>query len=208
MKRLKALTILLIFTSIIPTNAAHVIKKEDAALFKRDSIYSEIDVGADSGTADSDDGNRSKDAEDRFSVVTASKDGDTYSNQWSNYKLTLNDEFLSAKDVYDFYADGMKFDFGIYFRDYSRIAIYYTRLSRDLSVVAANFAPGAPTSDVVIAGETYKHVSLDVPYPYGVEKYEYYFRNIDGKLMVIELYYEEDRDICKKYIDKIQRIKE
>ena len=75
-------------------------------------------------------------------------------------------------------------------------------MSRDLSVVAANFAPGQPVDDVEIAGQIYKHVTLDVPYPYGIEIYNYYFRVIDGKLMVIETYHEEDYDKCRKYIDE------
>ena len=77
----------------------------------------------------------------------------------------------SGKTLIDF-----EYDFGIYFQDYSRIAVYYTSLSRDLSVVAANFAPGQPVDDVEIAGQIYKHVTLDVPYPYGIEIYNYYFR--------------------------------
>ena len=109
--------------------------------------------------------------------------------------------------MYDFNADGIKFDFGIYFNDYSRIAVYYTRLSRDLNVVAANFAPGQPVDDVEIAGEIYKHVSQDVQYPYGVEKYNYYLRVIDGKLMVIETYHEDKYQISRKYIDAFEPVK-
>jgi hypothetical protein len=80
-------------------------------------------------------------------------------------------------------------------------------LSKDLNVVAANFAPGEPVDDVEIAGETYKHVALDVKYPYGIEKYNYYLRVIDGKLMVIETYHEDGYEICRDYIEEFQPAK-
>lgn len=207
------LTLTLVFSNIFSAFSATVIKKEDAALFSKKSIYSDIDVyeGGKLPESTDDGGNgmrQSDEALNKFSVVTATVDGDTYTNIWSNYKVTISEPHLTANEVYDFYADGMKFDFGLYFRDYSRIAVYYTRLSKDLNVVAANFAPGAPVSDVVVGGEFYKHVSLDVPYPYGVEKYEYYLRNVDGKLMVIELFYEDGKETSRQFIEKFEKAKE
>ena len=180
--------------------AATVIKKEDAAQYSKKSVYADINVqeqiGSASGNGDST-LRENDEAINKFSCVTATKEGNTYTNTWSNYKMTISHDYRNANDVYDFNAEGIKYDFGIYFTDYSRIAVYYSRLSRDINVVAANFAPNSTIEDVVIADETYKHVSLDVPYPYGTEKYDYYLRNIDGKLMVIELYWEEGREKCK-----------
>lgn len=194
--------------------AATVIKKEEADLFSRKSIYSDVNAGetlpakTDSSSDEHTGFSVREDDLNRFTCMTATKEGNnTYYNPWSNYKLVFEEPFLSAKDDYDFYADGVKFDFGVFFEDWSRIAIYYSRLSKDINVVAANFAPGKPVTDVVIAGEIYKHVTLDVPYPYGVEKYDYYLRNIDGKLMVIETYWEDDHQTSKKYIDKIVKYK-
>ena len=186
--------------------AATPIKKEDAPLFSKKSIYSDIGVQETVITKGTDDTGirQSDDALNKFTAVTATKNGTTYTNTWSNYKITFDDQYYNANDIYDFNGDGIKYDFGIYFQDYSRIAVYYTRLSRDLSVVAANFAPGQPVDDVEIAGQIYKHVTLDVPYPYGIEIYNYYFRVIDGKLMVIETYHEEDYDKCRKYIDEFE----
>lgn len=195
--------------NIIPTFAATPIKKEDAPLFSKKSIYSDIGVREDIITQGSDDEGlrQNDDAINRFTAITATKNGNTYTNTWSNYTIEFEDTFYNANDMYDFNADGIKFDFGIYFNDYSRIAVYYTRLSRDLNVVAANFAPGQPVDDVEIAGEMYKHVALDVQYPYGIEKYNYYLRVIDGKLMVIETYHEDNYDISRKYIDAFERAK-
>lgn len=217
-KSLSILSILLlIFSNMAPAFAAHVINKEDAALFKKDSIYSDVTAG-EQFKADNNSGGEgasggssymSDEVVNKFSVVTATKNGSVYTNPWSNYKIDFSKyDFMTANDVYDFNAEGMKFDFGIYFKDYSRIAVYYTRLARDINVVCANFAPNSEVTEVMIAGEVFKHVSLDVPYPYGVEKYEYYLRNIEGKLMVIELYYEDGREISKEYIDKFERLKE
>ena len=195
--------------NIISTFAATPIKKEDAPLFSKKSIYSDIGVREDIITQGSDDEGlrQNDDAINRFTAITATKNGSTYTNTWSNYTIEFEDTFYNANDMYDFNADGIKFDFGIYFNDYSRIAVYYTRLSRDLNVVAANFAPGQPVDDVEIAGEIYKHVALDVQYPYGIEKYNYYLRVIDGKLMVIETYHEDNYDISRKYIDAFERAK-
>lgn len=210
---IKKIIALIVFSLLIcaPTFSATVLKdKEEAALFKRDSIYSDINVQENFViNKDSDDQGlrQNDDAINKFTAVTAQKSGNTYTNNWSNYKLTIKDQFYNANDIYDFNADGIKYDFGIYFNDYSRIAVYYSRLSRDLNVVAANFAPGKVPDDVVIAGEVYKHVDLDVPYPYGIEKYNYYFRNIDGKLMVIETFHEDNYDISRKYIDMFEKAK-
>lgn len=195
--------------NLIPTFAATPIKKEDAALFSKKSIYSDIGVQEDIVSKGTDDTGirQSDDAINRFTAITATKNGKRYTNTWSNYTIEFDDTFYNANDMYDFNADGIKYDFGIYFNDYSRIAVYYTRLSRDLNVVAANFAPGQPVDDVEIAGEIYKHVSQDVQYPYGIEKYNYYLRVIDGKLMVIETYHEDKYQISRKYIDAFEPVK-
>ena len=209
-KKFLAITIFMsLIINIVPTFSATVIKKEDAALFSKKSIYSDIDVIEQAVTKDAGEGDvrQRDDVIDKFTATTATKSGNTYTNIWSNYTLTVDDQYYNANEIYDFYADGIKYDFGVYFKDYSRIAVYYTRLSKDLNVVAANFAPGQPVTDVVIAEQTFKHVSQDVEYPYGVEKYDYYLRNVDGKLMVIELYWEEGHDICKDYIEKFEKAK-
>ena len=201
-------TFIMIALNIVPTFSGTVIDKSQAPLFKKNSIYSEIGVqdGVTIKGSDSSE-NANDDMINRFNAVTATRNGNTYTNTWSNYKIEINDQFYNANEMYDFNAEGIKYDFGIYFNDYSRLAVYYTRLSRDLNVVAANFAPGQPIDDVEIAGEIYKHVSLDVPYPYGVEKYNYYFRAIDGKLMVIETYHEDKYQKCRKYIDAFEPAK-
>lgn len=211
---MKSKLLILIMSSCVIFNtitsfAATPIKKEDAALFSKKSVYSDVGVIEEFGLNGTDNTGlrQNDDAINRFTAITATKSGNTFTNTWSNYTIEFNDTFYNANEMYDFNADGIKFDFGIYFSDYSRIAVYYTRLSRDLNVVAANFAPGQPVDDVEIAGEIYKHVSLDVPYPYGVEKYNYYLRVIDGKLMVIETYHEDKYQICRKYIDEFQPAK-
>ena len=121
------------------------------------------------------------------------------------YRLDNANNEIGFSDYFN--GDGIKYDFGIYFVDYSRLAVYYTRLSRDLNVVAANFAPGQPVDDVEIGGQIYKHVTLEVPYPYGIEIYNYYFRVIDEKLMVIETFHEDGYDNCRKYIEEFQPAK-
>ena len=209
-KKILIITLLFVLINVVNVLAATPIKKEDAPLFSKKSIYSDIGVQQSpitSKDADSSGIRESDDALNRFTAVTATKNGTTYTNTWSNYKITFDDQYYNANDIYDFNGDGIKYDFGIYFTDYSRIAVYYTRLSRDLSVVAANFAPGQPVDDVEIAGQIYKHVTLDVPYPYGIEIYNYYFRVIDGKLMVIETFHEEDYDKCRRYIDEFEPAK-
>ena len=211
MKKLSYISFLIVFVilNIVCVFAATPIKKEDAPLFSKKSIYSEVGVQEsfvqkgvdDSGIRQSDD------ALNKFTAVTATKNGKTYTNTWSNYTITFDDQYYNANDIYDFNGDGIKYDFGIYFADYSRIAVYYTRLSRDLNVVAANFAPGQPVDDVEIGGQIYKHVTLEVPYPYGIEIYNYYFRVIDEKLMVIETFHEDGYDNCRKYIEEFQPAK-
>ena len=211
MKRLIVLlTIISSILSITPSFSATILKdKSEAAQFKKDSIYADIDVKeqivnkdvtTDTGLRDNDD------ALNKFSAATATKKGNTYTNTWSNYTITFDEQTHNANDIYDFNAVGIKYDFGLYFDDYSRLAVYYSRLSRDLNVVAANFAPKAIPDEVEIAGVPFKHVTLDVPYPYGVEKYNYYFRNIDGKLMVIETYNEDKYDKCRKYIERFEKV--
>ncbi len=210
--KVKLILFSLVFSAIItiPAFSATVLKdkEKEAPLFKKDSIYSDINVQEQvivNKTTSEDAGLRQNDdAINKFTAVTATKSGNTYTNTWSNYKVSLTDQYYNANDIYDFNADGIKYDFGVYFTDYSRLAIYYSRLSRDLNIVCANFAPKAIPDDVEIAGAYYKHVSLDVPYPYGVEKYNYYLRNIDGKLMVIETFHEDNYDISRKYIDLIE----
>ena len=39
-----------------------------------------------------------------------------------------------------------------------------------------------------------------------LEKYNYYFRNVDGKLMVIETYHEDKYDKCRKYIERFEKV--
>lgn len=210
--KVKLILFSLVFSAIItiPAFSATVLKdkEKEAPLFKKDSIYSDINVQeqiiVNKNTSDDASLRQNDDAINKFTAVTASKSGNTYTNTWSNYKVSLTDQYYNANDIYDFNADGIKYDFGVYFTDYSRLAIYYSRLSRDLNIVCANFAPKAIPDDVEIAGAYYKHVSLDVPYPYGVEKYNYYLRNIDGKLMVIETFHEDNYDISRKYIDLIE----
>ena len=190
--------------------SATVIKKEDAALFSKKSIYSEIDVQEHIVSNDTDEVGGLRDNDDalnKFTAVTATKSGDTYTNNWSNYTITLNKTHFNANDIYDFNADCIKYDFGVTFQDYSRLAVYYTRKSRDLNVICANFAPGCTPEDVEIAGAIYKHLTLDVPYPYGIEKYNYYLREIDGKLMVIETYHEDGYEIARKFIDEFEPAK-
>lgn len=201
-------TIFFIISLILASNicfAATILKdKEDAKELSKKSIYSEVGVSEQLVTENTKRDN--DDAINKFSVTTATKNGNTYTNTWSNYTITFEDNFNTANEFYDFYADGIKYDFGIYFSDYSRIAVYYTRLAKDINVVAANFAPGKTPVDEVVAGEVYKHVSLEVPYPFGVEKYDYYLRNIDGKLMVIEVFYEKDDDKSKQYIEEFTKV--
>ena len=202
------ITIFLFFCSLA-TYSAHVINKEDAAQYSTKSKYSIVGVqdGITLKGIDDSGFSQSDDALNRFTAVTAKKNGNTYTNTWSDYTITIDDEFANANDIYDFNGDGIKYDFGIYFQDYSRLAVYYTRLSSDLNLVASRFAEGGQVDDVEIGGHVYKHVAKDVPYPYGVEIYNYYLREIDQKLMVIETFHEERYDKCRDYIDEFKPAK-
>jgi len=141
----------------------------------------------------------------RFSVPKGTKSGNTYSNSWSNYSVSFTDTVYNANEYYDFSSDGVQFDFAVYFRDYSRIAVYYSRLSRDLNTIAEKFAPGETPNDQVIAGEVYKHVTYKEPYPYGTLIYDYYLRNVDNKLMVIECFHEKEGEIAPNYISRFTK---
>ena len=211
MRSLKLFLTIILFMILgsYATFSAHVIKKEDAAQYSTKSKYSIVGVqeGITVKGVDSDGFSQNDDALNRFTAVTAKKNGRTYTNTWSDYTLTIDDEFANANDIYDFNGDGIKYDFGIYFQDYSRLAVYYTRLSSDLNLVASRFAEGGTVDDVDIGGHIYKHVVKDVPYPYGVETYNYYLREIDQKLMVIETFHEDKWDKCRKYIDEFEPAK-
>lgn len=204
-------TILIIIANVFTSNAAHVLKdKEEAAQYStKNNIYSIIGVqdGIVQKGADESGFKQSDEEMNRFTAVTATKNGNTYTNKWSNYKITFEDDYFNGNDYYDFNGDGIKFDFGIYFTDYSRIAVFYSRLSSDLNVVASRFADNNEVDDVVIAGQVFKHTYRDVPYPYGIERYNYYLREIDQKLMVIETFHEDGYDICRKYIDEFEPAK-
>ena len=52
----------------------------------------------------------------------------------------------------------------------------------------------------------FKHAHKEVKYPYGVEKYDYYLRNVDGKLMVIECFYENANEAAPYYIKQIAKL--
>lgn len=143
--------------------------------------------------------------EARFSVPKGIKTGNNYSNSWSNYSITFNDTTYNANEYYDFSSEGIQFDFAVYFKDYSRIAVYYSTLSRDLNTIASKFAPGKTPNDQVIAGEIYKHVTYEEPYPYGKLYYDYYLRNVDNKLMVIEIFHEKDNDTALKYLSQFSK---
>ena len=178
-------------------------KKEDAAQFKKD-IYSEIGV-KDSVTAVSGQVKDNSEMLDRFTATIATKTGNTYKNSWSNYTITFEDAYEKASDYYDFSADGARYDFGVAFNDFSRLAVYYTRLSGNINDVAVKLARNVKNPEIteeVIAGETYKHVTNKVKFPYGYEYYEYYIRNLDGKLMVIEAFHEKETAKALDYIDE------
>lgn len=143
--------------------------------------------------------------ETKFSVPKGVKVGNNYSNSWSNYIITFNDTTYNGNDYYDFSSDGIQFDFALYFKDYSRIAVYYSTLLRELNTIVTKFAPGKSPNDQVVAGEIYKHAQYSEPYPYGTLYYDYYLRNVDNKLMVIEVFHEKDTDIALKYLDKFSK---
>lgn len=249
-KYFSILSLVLVLSLTISTNAATIINKDDASAFSKKSKYSTIldneeQAGAslsqdafsqlsenqknssddsivtggnaaerntsNTGTANNS-GKPKKGAgyvddsvEVRFSVPKGTKSGNTYSNSWSNYSVSFTDTVYNANEYYDFSSDGVQFDFAVYFRDYSRIAVYYSRLSRDLNTIAEKFAPGETPNDQVIAGEVYKHVTYKEPYPYGTLIYDYYLRNVDNKLMVIECFHEKEGEIAPNYISRFTK---
>lgn len=207
---IKILSILFSLLLVIDAEAAVVIKKEDAYQYSRASDYArEIDSGEVSGGSLLGSGGGTGDDEisTKFVCTTAKKDGDTYTNTWSNYTITFDEgrQIKKAVEFYDFNNDDCKYDFGLYWPDYSRLAVYYTRLSRDIDTVAKSFAPTGSPRNAMIAGEVYRYIQEAVDYPYGVEYYDYYLRNVDGKLMVIECFHENDDDIAPTYIEQFER---
>lgn len=249
-KYFSILSLVLVLSLTISTNAATIINKDDASAFSKKSKYSTIlDNEEQAGASLSQDAfsqlsenqkNSSDDSivtggnaaerntsntgttnnsgkpkkgagyvddsvEVRFSVPKGTKSGNSYSNSWSNYSVSFTDTVYNANEYYDFSSDGVQFDFAVYFRDYSRIAVYYSRLSRDLNTIAEKFAPGETPNDQVIAGEVYKHVTYKEPYPYGTLIYDYYLRNIDNKLMVIECFHEKEGEIAPNYISRFTK---
>lgn len=217
--RNKLLVLLTIYIMLLSFNSfsATVIKKEDAAMYSKKSDYASIidqnsvEQQINQGTVTiesikqdpSSNLTISEDDIDRFKAVKATKSGNKYTNTWSNYNITLEDKNSYAAEFYDFSDPTTVFDFGVYFGDYSRLAVYYSNLSRTLEEVANIFAPGTTPNDVVIAGSKYKHVKKEVSFPFGVDYYNYYLRDIDGKLMVIECFSENDEHgIASKYIDR------
>lgn len=220
-KYIKILSLLLSIVLANSVNAAVVIKKEDAGLYSKKSDFAtELDTGNTSngsGLGSSSGGGSNftiggggsaDDLSERFVCITAKKEGDTYVNTWSNYKLTINEgkQVKSASDFYDFTSSEIRYDFGLYWPDWSRLAVYYTRLSRSIDEVATTFAPkGGVPRNVMIAGEVYRYVQEAVEYPYGIEYYDYYLRNVDGKLMVIECFHEDEDEIAPTYIEQFER---
>ena len=206
------------FIIILNTNifAAKVLgSKEEADALSQKSYYSSV-LDEDSLTYQIAEGKitsvenitqeqKNDDAADRFTAQKAVKSGNKYTNSWSNYNITFENKTNYANDYYDFNDSGTVYDFGLFFNDYSRLAVYYSRLSRDLNTVAHAYAPDSEVNDVVIAGHTFKHVLNDVKFPFGVEHYDYYLREIDGKLMVIECFYDRDDAIAPTYIDKFTK---
>ncbi|MDO5564498.1 MAG: hypothetical protein Q4F88_04645 [Eubacteriales bacterium] len=132
---------------------------------------------------------------EKFTATTATKSGDTYKNAWSNYYITCVGG-RQAYDYYDFSDADSKYDFGLEFSDGSRLAIYYTTLSRDLQTVATSFAEGKGViTDRVLGGLPYKHIALVEPNPYGVDIHEFYLRDLGGKLMVVDCFYTNATDL-------------
>ena len=215
-------TLVAILMIINSTNvfSASVINKEDAAQYSKKSPYAEINVGLPENNNDSSYSSGSnqyiggsikdaaiEDNENRFVATTAVKQGNKYTNAWSNYSLVIEDNFSTAADYYDFAAEGIKYDFAVAFNDYSRLAIYYSVLSRDINEVARIYSESSGiVTDEVVAGEMFKHAHKEVKYPYGVEKYDYYLRNVDGKLMVIECFYENSNEAAPYYIKQIAKL--
>ena len=212
----------IIFLIIISFNSfsATVIKKEDAAMYSKKSDYAtvleqgsieqQIAEGIITIDAVKQESNKattlSEDDMDRFKVVKATKNGNKYTNTWSDYNITLEDKNSYAGEFYDFSDPSTVFDFGVYFGDYSRLAVYYSNLSRTLDEVAKIFSPDSAPNDVVIAGNKYRHVRKEVSYPFGMDYFNYYLRDVDGKLMVIECFCENDENgIASNYIDRFMK---
>ena len=181
--------------------SAKIINKEDASLFSKASKYS---TSIDKNLIEAQTLGKTITNEDieRFSVPKVKTDGNKYTNQWSNYSISFDDKIVVAHDYYDFNTEGIQYDFGVSFKDYSRLAVYYSTLSRPIEQIAKKFAPKSRINNVVVGGEVYKHVQLDEQYPYGILKYDYYLRNVDNKLMVIECFHEKDSDVAPTYISK------
>ena len=217
----------ILITAMVITNSmsafsATVINKDDAAQYSKKNPYAEINVGVTENNNTDDNsystganqysggsikGITAEDNENKFTATTAIKQGNKYTNAWSNYTLTIDDTFNTAADYYDFAAEGIKYDFAIAFNDYSRLAIYYSVLSRDINEVARIYSESRGIiTDEVVAGEMFKHAHKEVNYPYGIEKYDYYLRNVDGKLMVIECFYEKENESAPYYIQKIAKL--
>lgn len=215
MKNKLNLIIILSFVLLLNTNvfAAKVLgSKEEADALSKKSYYSsvveenslnfQVTEGIVASVENITTEQKNEDALDKFTAQKAVKSGNKYTNKWSDYNITFDNKTNYANDYYDFNDSGTVYDFGLFFNDYSRLAVYYSRLSRDLNTVAHAFAPDSEVNDVVIAGHTFKHVLNDVKFPFGVEHYDYYLREIDGKLMVIECFYDRDDAIAPTYIDK------
>ena len=185
--------------------AGTIINKDDAALFSKQSKYSRV---IDQELIDNQNMGKvaTNDQVVNFTVPKAKKDGDKYTNTWSNYSISFEDKNYVANDYYDFNSEGVQYDFGIYFKDFSRLAVYYSTLSRDLNQIAKKFSPKGRINEVVVGGEVYKHVTLDEKYPYGVLIYDYYLRNVDNKLMVIECFHEKSDDVAPTYISKFVKV--
>lgn len=212
--------IMFLITISFSSFSATVIKKEDAAMYSKKSDYATIleqnstvqQVPENIVTMDAvkqqvgSTASMQEDDLDRLKVVKATKSGNKYTNTWSNYSITLEDKNSYAGDFYDFSDPSTVFDFGVYFGDYSRLAVYYSKLSRTLDEVAKIFAPEGTPNDVVIAGNKYRHVYREEQYPFGVDYYNYYLRDVDGKLMVIECFCENDENgIASNYIDRFMK---
>ena len=214
------LTLIFIIVLSYSSFSAVVIKKEDAAMYSKKSDYAtfmdqgsiEQQVNEGMVTIDtikqqsSQSSTIAEDDMDKFKAVKATKSGNKYTNTWSNYSILLEDKNSYAGDFYDFSDPTTVYDFGVYFGDYSRLAVYYSNLSRTLDEVAKIFAPESVPNEVVIAGNKFKHVKQEVSFPFGTDYYNYYLRDIDGKLMVIECFCENDENgIATHYIDRFMK---
>lgn len=130
----------------------------------------------------------------RFTCPTATKNGNTYTNKWSNYFITCTGG-RSGFDYFDTADKDSKYDLALVFPDGSRLAIYYTTLSRDIGVIANNFAKSTGSGngtveDKVFAGNVFKHILVSEPDPDGMNYHEYFIRQVEAdKLMVVDAYY-------------------